>query len=143
MKLQIPYNELEAYIQQKYNQQIALKYVDEKTVSVSKTVKVIVSKTVTANVSVAQLVGNDIFLTYHAGFALRHHLLRRTNLFERQNYFKIISSYLMDVTKKTREYVKFPHICEFSFVILKDNVSRGHIIHVTLCKVIYIYTVSI
>lgn len=70
MKLQIPYNELEAYIQQKYNQQIALKYVDEKTVSVSKTVKVIVSKTVTANVSVAQLVGNDIFLTYHAGFAL-------------------------------------------------------------------------
>ena len=37
MKLQIPYNELEAYIQQKYNQQIALKYVDEKTVSVSKT----------------------------------------------------------------------------------------------------------
>ena len=58
MKLQIPYNELEAYIQQKYNQQIALKYVDEKTVSVSKTVKVIVSKTVTANVSVAQLVGN-------------------------------------------------------------------------------------
>ena len=49
----------------------------------------------------------------------------------------------MDFTKKTREYVKFPHICEFSFVILKDNVSRGHIIHVTLCKVIYIYTVSI
>ena len=49
----------------------------------------------------------------------------------------------LDFAKKTREYVKFLHICEFSFVILKDNVSRGNIIHATLCKVIYIYTVSI
>jgi len=37
----------------------------------------------------------------------------------------MISSYPLKSTKKTREYVKFLHICEFIFRILKNNVLEG------------------
>ena len=67
MKLQIPYNELEAFLMKKYNQQVKLGFVDEKTMSVTKKV---VIKDATVNVSVDKIAGNDILLSYQAGFGI-------------------------------------------------------------------------
>ena len=67
MKLQIPYKELEAFVMKKYNQQVKLGFVDEKTFSVSKKV---VIKDATINISVDQVAGNDISLSYQAGFGI-------------------------------------------------------------------------
>ena len=67
MKLQIPYKELEAFVMKKYNQQVRLGFVDEKTISVTKKV---VIKDATINISVNQVAGNDISLSYQAGFGI-------------------------------------------------------------------------
>lgn len=67
MKLQIPYKELEAFVMKKYNQQVKLGFVDEKTMSVTKKV---VIKDATVNVSVDKIAGNDILLSYQAGFGI-------------------------------------------------------------------------
>jgi hypothetical protein len=74
MRLQIPYNELEQYIsknfQQKQISQIGLAYVDESTIKVSAVVKMIISKEVDVNVSVKEVDGSDVTLTYQAGMAI-------------------------------------------------------------------------
>ena len=67
MNLQIPYNELEAFLMKKYNQEVKLGFVDEKTISVTKKV---VIKDATINISVNQVAGNDISLSYQAGFGI-------------------------------------------------------------------------
>ena len=67
MKLQIPYKELEAFVMKKYNQQVKLGFVDEKTLSVAKKV---VIKDATINISVDQVAENDISLSYQAGFGI-------------------------------------------------------------------------
>ena len=67
MNLQIPYNELEAFLMKKYNQEVKLGFVDEKTISVTKKV---VIKDATINISVDQVAGNDISLSYQAGFGI-------------------------------------------------------------------------
>ena len=67
MNLQIPYKELEAFLMKKYNQQVKLGFVDEKTMSVTKKV---VIKDATVNVSVDKIAGNDILLSYQAGFGI-------------------------------------------------------------------------
>ena len=67
MKLQIPYKELEAFVMKKYDQQVNLGFVDEKTMSVTKNV---VIKDATVYISVDQIVGNDISLSYQAGFGI-------------------------------------------------------------------------
>lgn len=67
MKLQIPYKELEAFVMKKYNQEVNLGFVDEKTMSVTKKV---VIKDATINISVDQVAGNDISLSYQAGFGI-------------------------------------------------------------------------
>ena len=67
MKLQIPYKELETFVMKKYNQEVKLGFVDEKTISVTKKV---VIKDATINISVNQIVGNDISLSYQAGFGI-------------------------------------------------------------------------
>ena len=67
MKLQIPYKELEAFVMKKYNQEIRLGFVDEKNMSVTKKV---VIKDATINISVDQVAGNDISLSYQAGFGI-------------------------------------------------------------------------
>ena len=67
MNLQIPYKELEAFLMKKYNQQVKLGFVDEKTLSVTKKV---VIKDATINISVDQVAGNDISLSYQAGFGI-------------------------------------------------------------------------
>ena len=67
MNLQIPYKEQEAFLMKKYNQEVKLGFVDEKTLSVTKKV---VIKDATVNVSVDKIAGNDILLSYQAGFGI-------------------------------------------------------------------------
>ena len=67
MKLQIPFNELEAVALKRYNQQVKLGVVDKKTISVTKKV---VIKDATVNISVDQIAGNDISMSYQAGFGI-------------------------------------------------------------------------
>lgn len=67
MKLQITYDELEAFVLKKYDQQVKLGFVDEKTISVTKKV---VIKDATISISVDQVAGNDISLSYQAGFGI-------------------------------------------------------------------------
>ena len=67
MRLQIPYGELEAFLMKKYDQQVKLGFVDEKTISVTKKV---VIKDATISISVDQVAGNDISLSYQAGFGI-------------------------------------------------------------------------
>ena len=67
MTLQIPYKELEAFVLKKYNQEVKLGFVDEKTMNVTKKV---VIKDATIYISVDQVVGNDISLSYQAGFGI-------------------------------------------------------------------------
>ena len=67
MNLQISYKELEAFLMKRYDQQVRLRFVDEKTMSVTKKV---VIKDATINISVGQVVGNDISLSYQAGFGI-------------------------------------------------------------------------
>ena len=74
MRLQIPYNELEQYIsknfQQKQVSQISLAYVDENTIKLSAVVKMVISKAVEVNISINEVAGSDITLTYQAGMAI-------------------------------------------------------------------------
>ena len=67
MKLQIPFNELEAFALKRYNQQVKLGVVDKKTISATKKV---VIKDATVNISVDQIAGNDISMSYQAGFGI-------------------------------------------------------------------------
>ena len=67
MKLQIPYKELEAFLMKKYDQQVKLKFANENTISITKKV---VIKDATVNVSVDKITGNDIKLSYQAGFGI-------------------------------------------------------------------------
>ena len=67
MKLQIPYNELEAFVLKKYDQQVKLGFANENTISITKKV---VIKDATVNVSIEKITGNDIILSYQAGFGI-------------------------------------------------------------------------
>ena len=67
MKLQIPFNKLEAFALKRYNQQVKLGFVDEKTISITKK---LVIKDATVNISVDQIAGNDISMSYQAGFGI-------------------------------------------------------------------------
>lgn len=67
MKLQIPYNELEAFLMKKYDQQVKVEFANENTISITKKV---VIKDATINVSIDKIVGNDIILSYQAGFGI-------------------------------------------------------------------------
>jgi len=66
MRLQIPYSMVEDFVRKRYNQDLTLSYVSEDTIAVSKEVKIIVSKNVAVNVSVLQVTGSDIMLSYQA-----------------------------------------------------------------------------
>ncbi len=67
MRLQLSYKELETFLMKKYNQQVKLGFVDEKTMSITKKV---VIKDATVHISVDQVAGNDISLSYQAGFGI-------------------------------------------------------------------------
>ncbi len=67
MNLQIPYKELEAFLMKKYDQQVKVEFANENTISITKRV---VIKDATVNVSIDKIVGNDIILSYQAGFGI-------------------------------------------------------------------------
>jgi len=67
MNLQIPYKELEAFLMKKYDQQVKLGLANENTISITKKV---VIKDATVNVSIDNIAGNDIILSYQAGFGI-------------------------------------------------------------------------
>ena len=67
MCLQIPYKEVEAFVMKRYNQQVKIGFVDEKTISVTKKV---VIKDATVNITIDRVAGNDIMLHYQAGFGI-------------------------------------------------------------------------
>ena len=67
MRLQLSYKELETFLMKKYNQQVKLGFVDEKTMSIKKKV---VIKDATVNITVDQVAGNYISLSYQAGFGI-------------------------------------------------------------------------
>lgn len=67
MNLQIPYKELEAFLMKKYDQQVKLQFANESTISITKKV---VFKDATVCVSVDKITGNDIILSYQAGFGI-------------------------------------------------------------------------
>lgn len=78
MRLQIPYNELEQFLsenfQQKMIRQIKLVYVDENTIQVSAVAKIklkVAEATIPVkkNVSVKMVDGSDVMLTYQTGMA--------------------------------------------------------------------------
>jgi len=66
MRLQVPYSVVTDFVRERYHQEVTLRYVNESTVAVSKEVKMIISKNVAVNISVLQITGNDIMLTYEA-----------------------------------------------------------------------------
>ena len=71
MKLQIDYQELESIIREKTQQSVTFKYVDDKTVVLSKEIKVLlVRKRVDVNLTVLRMQGTDLTLSYHAGLGL-------------------------------------------------------------------------
>ena len=70
MRLQIPYSVVEDFVRKRYNQDLKLNYVSGDTIAVSKVVKMIVTKKVTFNISVVQVTGDDITLSYRAGMGV-------------------------------------------------------------------------
>lgn len=67
MKLQISYNELEAFVLERYGQQVKLGFTNENTISITKKIFI---KDATVNVSVNKIAGNVILLSYQAGFGI-------------------------------------------------------------------------
>lgn len=71
MNIQIPFCEIENYVDRKYRQSVRLTYVNNNTFCVSRDMKVLfATKTVRINLSVIQVVGSDITLSYQAGFGI-------------------------------------------------------------------------
>lgn len=72
MRLQIPYHELVLYISRNFQQeqvsQIGLAYVDESTIKLSAVVKLFIfSKAVDVNITVKEVKGSDVILSYQSG----------------------------------------------------------------------------
>lgn len=71
MNIQIPYGEIEDYVERKYRQSVKLTYVNDNTFCVSRDMKVLfATKTVSINLSVIQVEGSDVTLSYQAGLGI-------------------------------------------------------------------------
>ena len=71
MNIQIPYNELSAFVRDRFNQDIVMSFVDDKTISIGKEIKVaMLRKLVAVNLTVKQVAGNDVTLVYNGGMGL-------------------------------------------------------------------------
>lgn len=71
MNIQIPYNELSGFVRDRFNQNLVMNFVDEKTISISKEIRVaMLSKLVSVNLTVKQVSGNDVTLVYNGGMGL-------------------------------------------------------------------------
>ena len=68
MQIKLSFKELQGYIAQHYKRDVILGYVDEKTVSVTTQVKVMIfKKSVGLNLSVIRVEGSDITISYGSG----------------------------------------------------------------------------
>lgn len=71
MNIQIPYNELSGFVRDRFNQNLVMNFVDEKTISIGKEIRVaMLSKLVSVNLTVKQVSGNDVTLVYNGGIGL-------------------------------------------------------------------------
>ena len=71
MNIQIPYNELSGFVRDRFNQNLVMNFVDEKTISIGKEIRVaMLSKLVSVNLTVKQVAGNDVTLVYNGGMGL-------------------------------------------------------------------------
>lgn len=71
MNIQIPYNELSGFVRDHFNQNLVMNFVDEKTISIGKEIRVaMLSKLVSVNLTVKQVSGNDVTLVYNGGMGL-------------------------------------------------------------------------
>ena len=71
MNIQIPYNELSGFVRDRFNQNLVMNFVDEKTISIGKEIRVaMLSKLVSVNLTVKQVSGNDVTLVYNGGMGL-------------------------------------------------------------------------
>ncbi len=71
MNIQIPYREIEDYVERKYRQSVRLTYVNNNTFCVSRDMKfLLATKNVSINLSVIQVEGSDVTLSYQAGFGI-------------------------------------------------------------------------
>ena len=71
MNIQIPYNELSGFVRDRFNQNLVMNFVDEKTISIGKEIRVaMLSKLVSVNLTVKQVTGNDVTLVYNGGIGL-------------------------------------------------------------------------
>ena len=71
MNIQIPYNELSGFVRDRFNQNLVMNFVDEKTISIGKEIRVaMLSKLVSVNLTVKKVSGNDVTLVYNGGMGL-------------------------------------------------------------------------
>ena len=71
MNIQIPYNELSGFVRDRFNQNLVMNFVDEKTISIGQEIRVaMLSKLVSVNLTVKQVSGNDVTLVYNGGMGL-------------------------------------------------------------------------
>lgn len=71
MNIQIPYNELSGFVRDRFNQDLVMACVDERTISVGKEIRVaMLRKLVSVNLTVKQVSDNDVTLVYNGGMGL-------------------------------------------------------------------------
>ena len=71
MNIQLPYNELSGFVRDRFNQDLVMACVDERTISVGKEIRVaMLRKLVSVNLTVKQVSDNDVTLVYNGGMGL-------------------------------------------------------------------------
>ena len=113
MRLQIPYSMVEGFVRKRYNQDLTLSYVSEDTIAVSKEVKIIVSKNVAVNVSVLQVTGSDIMVSYQACMGID--LIKKGAL----SWFKDTVSGMADILNDNKIQIHLHKIPQLGNVLKK------------------------
>ncbi len=70
LRLQIPYWVVEEFVMKHYHQEIRLAYESANTVSIKKTVKIILEKEISVNISIWDVVNDEVTLSYQIGYGL-------------------------------------------------------------------------
>jgi len=127
IRLQIPYSAVENLVKDRYKQDLKLSYINEDTIAVSMNVKKmkIIKINVTVSVSVLQVIGNDIMLSYQAGKGIDQ-IMKMTTRFKKKigGYVDLLND------KKIRVHLaKIPQLKNvLKQVALQDiNFDEGYI----------------
>ncbi len=70
LRLQVPFSIVEDFVQKHYNQRISLVCESGNTISIKKTMKIIVVKEISVSVSVLEVYGENVTISYQAGYGL-------------------------------------------------------------------------